>query len=195
MNTNKWNAVMLKNAQTIARQGGFTLIEIIVGIVTLGIVLSLLTVLLFPQAKRSAEPLLQMRAAELGIALMNEISSKSFDHNSDHAGGAIRCGEIGAPSCTNMLSGTGVLGPDGEARDEFNDVDDYHGLNNMTDSLGGDLSARYPGFSYSIHVCYSTASGTCVTPVPIPPSFKRVQITVTTPMGQNFLFSSIRGNY
>lgn len=191
MNTNKWNAVMLKNAQTIARQGGFTLIEIIVGIVTLGIVLSLLTVLLFPQAKRSAEPLLQMRAAELGIALMNEISSKSFDHNSDHAGGAIRCGETDAPPCTNMLSGTGVLGPDGEARHKFNDVDDYHGLSDIPSSL----SARYPGFSYRVQVCYSDAGGTCVTPVPIPPSFKRVQITVTTPMGQDFVFSSIRGNY
>ncbi len=181
--------VMFKQPATeqhaIPQQRGFTLIEIVVGIVTLGIVLSLLSVLLFPQAKRSAEPLLQMRAAELGIALMNEITGKSFDEFSDHSGGALRCGEAEPPPCSI------VLGPDGEARGDYNDVDDYHGLNNMTDSLGGDLSARYPGFSYSIHVCYSDSSGVCSGPS----VFKRIQITVTTPLGESIVFSSIRGNY
>lgn len=176
---------MLKQPYIITRQAGFTLIEIVVGLVTLGIVLSLLTVLLFPQAKRSAEPLLQMRAAELGMALMNEITSKSFDEYSDHSGGAIRCGEIDS-TCS------AVLGPDGETRPQYNDVDDYHGLNNMTNSLGDDLRSRYPGFSYHIHVCYSDPSGTCFNNVT---SFKCVQITVTTPMAQDFVFSSIRGNY
>jgi len=180
---------MLNSAHTIARQRGFTLVEIIVGIVVLGIALSLLTVLLFPQAKRSAEPLLQMRAAELGIALMNEVTSKSFDEFSDRNGGAIRCGETGAPACSSELA----FGPDSENRDEYNDVDDYHGLSNMTNSLNQGLAARYPGFSYNIQVCYSSLNGNCAgSGVTL---FKRVQITVTTPLGQDFVFSSIRGNY
>src|SRR5690554_7972709 len=134
-NSSEWILCMLKQPRTITQQGGFTLIEIVVGIVTLGIALALLTVLLFPQAKRSAEPLLQMRAAELGIALMNEITSKSFDENSDHSGGAVRCNETGAPTCSV------TLGPEGETRDNYNDVDDYHGLSNMTNSLGDNLRA------------------------------------------------------
>lgn len=180
---------MLKQPRTVTQQGGFTLIEIVVGIVTLGIALALLTVLLFPQAKRSAEPLLQMRAAELGIALMNEITSKSFDESSDHSGGAVRCGATDIPDAPDCSF---VLGPDiGEARSDYNDVDDYHGLSNMTNSLGTDLSARYPGFSYVIDVCYSDSTGSCSGPS----LFKRIEITVTTPLGQDFVFSSIRGNY
>lgn len=172
---------------SITRQKGFTLIEIIIGIVTLGIALSLLSTLIFPQAKRSVEPLIQMRAAELGIALMNEITSKSFDENSDHGGGIIRCGETSPPTCSL------VLGPESETRDEYNDVDDYHGLSNMTNSLGDDLSARYPGFSYSISVCYSDAQGTCVAAGTS--LFKRVDIAVTAPTGQTYTFSGLRGDY
>lgn len=168
---------------------GFTLIEIVIGIVALGIALSLLSVLLFPQAKRSAEPFMQMRAAELGIALMNEVSSKSFDHNSHHSGGVVRCGETNAPACSS------VLGRDGsETRDSFNDVDDYHGLNDMTNSLNHNLSTRYPGFSYHIDVCYSSKKGDCLAANP-PSAYKRIQITITTPLGENFTFSGIRGNY
>src|SRR5690554_6704988 len=177
-NSSEWIVCMLKQPRIITQQGGFTLIEIVVGIVTLGIALALLTVLLFPQAKRSAEPLLQMRAAELGIALMNEITSKSFDENSDHSGGAVRCGETDPFPCSV------VLGPDiGEARSDYNDVDDYHGLNDMTNSLGSDLSARYPGFSYAINVCYSTVTGLCDA-APPEPLYKRIEIAVTTPLGQ-----------
>jgi len=173
---------------SITRQQGFTLVEIIIGIVTLGIALSLLSTLLFPQAKRSVEPLMQMRAAELGIALMNEITSKSFDENSDHSGGVVRCGELDAPPCSL------VLGPEsGEARSTYNDVDDYHDLSNMTNSLGDDLSARYPGFSYNISVCYSNAQGACVTTGTS--LFKRVDISVTAPNGQSYTFSELRGNY
>lgn len=172
---------------SITRQKGFTLVEIVIGIVTLGIALSLLSTLLFPQAKRSVEPLMQMRAAELGIALMNEITSKSFDENSDHSGGAVRCNETGAPTCSVTLR------PEGETRDNYNDVDDYHDLSNMTNSLGDNLSARYPGFSYSISVCYSDAQGSCVAAGTS--LFKRVDISVTAPNGQSYTFSGLRGNY
>ena len=172
---------------SITRQQGFTLVEIIIGIVTLGIALSLLSTLLFPQAKRSVEPLMQMRASELGIALMNEITSKSFDHYSDHSGGAVRCNEIGAPTCSV------TLGPEGETRDNYNDVDDYHGLSNMTNSLGDSLTARYPGFSYNISVCYSDAQGSCVAAGTS--LFKRVDISVSAPNGQSYTFSELRGNY
>ncbi len=50
---------------------GFTLIELIVGIVVLSISFSLLTTLILPLSEKSAEQLHQVRAAELGQSMMN----------------------------------------------------------------------------------------------------------------------------
>lgn len=173
-------------------QQGFTLIEIIVGIVTLGISLVLLSVIIFPQAQRSAEPILQARAATLGQALLDEIMGKSFDENSNRSGGQLRCDEVGADACTLPDN----LGPDGETRDNFNDVDDYHQLEvnfpQLEDALGETLAARYSGFEFAVDVCYSNSLGECETAVT---SYKRVEVTITTPVGQDFQFSAIRGNY
>lgn len=181
-----------KSGCRAARQQGFTLIEIIVGIVTLGISLVLLTVIIFPQAQRSAEPILQARAAALGQALLDEIMSKPFDENSDRSGGQIRCGEIDADECTLPAN----LSPDSETRDRFNDVDDYHQLEvnfpQLENALGDTLAARYSGFEFAVDVCYSNSKGECQTEITL---FKRVEVTITTPVGQDFQFSAIRGNY
>lgn len=171
---------------------GFTLVELIVGIVTLGLTFVILSVIIFPQAQRSAEPVLQARAASLGQAILDEIMSKGFDHNSDFSGGALRCGETGAPACTDPI----LLGPEGEVRDQFNDVDDYHQLEvnfpTLEDALGTDLAERYPNFQFAVTVCYATAEGECEANIT---AFKRVTVTITTPLGQDFQFSAIRGNY
>jgi len=81
---------------------GFTLIELIIGIVMLAITLSIITALIAPQAQKSAEPITALRASELGQSLMNEIQSKSFDEHSDRSPPFRRCGEIlvGAQACT-----------------------------------------------------------------------------------------------
>lgn len=173
-------------------QQGFTLIEIIIGIVVLSISIVLLTTLIFPQAQRSAEPLLQLRAAALGQAFIDEIAGKSFDENSDRQGGTLRCNEGGADLCTAPAN----LGPDGEAREDFDDVDDYHELEinypSLEDALGDDIAARYEGFSFAIEVCYSDSNGTCQGTVSL---YKRIQVDVTTSFGQTFTFATVRGNY
>lgn len=87
-------------------QSGFTLIEIIVGIVVLAIALVVITGALGPLYKRSADPWHQVRAAELGHSLLNEIMARSFDENSDRAGSEFRCNadpteEPGAAPCSD----------------------------------------------------------------------------------------------
>src|SRR5690554_5084105 len=184
----------ITRAQFRSSQQGFTLVELIIGLVVLGLAVVMLAMLFFPQAQRSAEPILQTRAAGLGQALMLEIMSKSFDQHSDRTGGLLRCGETDAPTCTEPTA----LRPDsGETRALFNDVDDYHGLNSiddpLSDALGQAIGHRYPNFNYAIDVCYYDVAIKECSPVITP--YKLITITITTPLGQDIGFSAVRGNY
>lgn len=167
------------------RQRGFTLIEIIVGIVTLGIALVVLSTLLFPQAPRSAEPLIQARASALGQMFINEIMSKAFDQQSNLLGGGNPC-ESGSNNCSS-------IGPDaGETRANFNDVDDYHELVEPLDSILPTAAGRFRGFDYEISVQYSDNKGQ---PIAGQSNFKLITVTIKAPNQQDFVFSAIRGNY
>lgn len=137
--------------QRSAYQGGFSLIEIVVGIVVSAIALSFLSTLFFANAGRSVEPLLQIKAAEFGQALMDEILSKSFDELTP-AGGV--------PACTTCSAQGGF--DDGEARADFDDVDDYNTYCNATapyeplvDSLGNTISQNSDDilYRYAMSVC------------------------------------------
>ncbi|WP_026376635.1 type IV pilus modification PilV family protein [Aestuariibacter salexigens] len=187
---------------------GFTLIEIVVGLVLFSIVLLTVTTLIAPQVRRGVDPIWQVRAAELAQSLMNEISAKSFDEASNRGGGMTRCNE--GTDCTPSAS----LGPDaGESRDIFDDVDDYHGLNQsgaaILNTLGNQLSAEgvslYAGFTAQVSVFYddnvdgvndddtdgdgTLDSGTYVG------NTKLISVTITTPGGERLAFSRLRSNF
>jgi len=170
---------------------GFTLIELIVGIVVLSISFSVLTTLIYPLANQSAEQIHQIRAAELGQSMVNEILGRAFDENSDMAGGYIRCGESGV-SCS-------VIGADaGEDRATYDDVDDYDAINfsdtvKVRNSLGEDISTLYIGFSVNVTVINDAnydGSGTGNNS-----TAKLITITVRTPQDFDFVFSVYKVNF
>jgi MSHA pilin protein MshD len=179
-----------------SKSNGFTLIELIVGIVVLSISFSLITTLILPLSEKSAEQIHQVRASELGQSMMSEILARAFDENSDMAGGLIRCSEPDAVtnSCSTIIN----FGPDAsETRQTFNDVDDYDGYDSEdTDddnALGEAFSSIYPGFRIRVSVCYSNFTGTCNN-ISVERA-KLITVTVTTPQGFDFLFSFYRANY
>lgn len=172
-------------------QRGFTLIEIIVGIVAFGIAAITLTVLVFPQAPKTAEPILQTRASALASMFMEEIMAKGFDEQSDLSGSYTRCGDPGAANCT-APSG---FGSDGETRAQYDDVDDFDGLASPTpisDILSSVPAGRFSSYQYEINVTYADASGQSVATIS---DFKRIDVTITVPTSQRFIFNSLRGNY
>jgi MSHA pilin protein MshD len=176
---------------TTKNQKGFTLIETIVGIVVLSIAFSIFTTLIYPLANQSAEQVHQIKAAELGQSLINEILGKAYDHNSDMSGGLTRCGDTGAIGCTTSNS----LGPEvGETRSDFNDVDDYHELTILADSLGNSVPfGGYIGYELGVEVKadsnYDGASDTNSSVA------KLITVTVTTPQDFDFVFSVYRVNF
>ncbi len=61
------------------RSEGFTLLELVIGIVVFTISLTIVLSLIVPQAEQTAEPFRQVKAAKLGQSLMNDILSRSYD--------------------------------------------------------------------------------------------------------------------
>ncbi|QDE32830.1 type IV pilus modification PilV family protein [Shewanella polaris] len=165
--------------------GGFTLIELVVGMMVIGIAIVMLTSMLFPQADRAAATLHRVRSAELAHSVMNEIWGKRYDQNTNPNGGVPACNASGGIACTS----SGLLGIDsGESRDSFNDVDDYNGLNetaNMLDS-SQTYAQAYPRYKLQVSVAYID---------PATQAEKLITVAVTTPAGEVITYQAVRSNY
>ena len=170
-------------------QRGVTLVEMIVGIVVLAISLSIITSVLGPLFIKSADPWHQVRAAELGQSLMNEIMAKAFDENSSRSGSLLRCGEPGAIACTV------ALGPEEAQRSDFDDVDDYHCFRasgaSLSDVMGQSMADSYSGYQLAVELSYAgTDYGFANNRL-----VKKISLTVTAPDGTALLFTSLKGNW
>ncbi|TWX72710.1 prepilin-type N-terminal cleavage/methylation domain-containing protein [Colwellia sp. C1TZA3] len=197
---------------TSVGQQGFTLIEIIVGIVVLSIAFSIFTSLIYPLANQSAKQVHQIKAAELGQSMINEILAKAFDENSDMSGGLYRCGEDSnndgevkaddGETCTL----TENLGPDIDEKDDdgnderakFDDVDDYHNLSVIGSSLGSSdaIEQLYIGYQIKVQVSNdSDYSGDYDANIDNNFTAKLITVTVTTPQGFDFVFAVYRVNF
>ncbi len=187
-----------------ATQKGFTLVELVIGMVVFAIALTFVTTLIFPLSSRSIDPIMQVRATELANTILNEIGSKSFDENSvgeafcnDDKNGDGDLDDAGEQACTLAAN----FGPDsGEFRtsttSNYDDVDDYHQLRQgageatsiIRNSLGEDLTVDgesvYAGFSFVVNVSYLNFASNA----------KVVTVVVSTPGGQDLVFSTIKSN-
>jgi MSHA pilin protein MshD len=172
-------------------QQGFTLIELIVGIVVFSISLAIVSTLITPAEEKSADNVLQIKASELGQSLMNDITSRAFDDNSDMSGGRVRCGEPagGDNDCTTVI---GVeLDEDIDDRNTFDDVDDFHGFEARVNSTDDPIDGGYDQFIINVSVTYAgvdlgLADNTLA---------KRITVTVTTPLGTAIEFTSHKANF
>lgn len=177
---------------------GFSLIELITGIVVLAIAMMFISSILGPLFVRSAEPWHQVRAAELGNSLMNEIMARSFDENSSRGTSMLRCGDAGAPACIAAIPSCPVSGmstaTEEASRDLYNDVDDYHCLQvsgaAVFTNLNPNLQASYSQYQVSVTVSLAGATaGLAATQV------KRVDVQVTAPNSEVITFSGFKGNW
>ncbi|WP_350431968.1 prepilin-type N-terminal cleavage/methylation domain-containing protein [Shewanella sp. H8] len=163
---------------------GFTLIELVVGMMVIGIAIVMLTSMLLPQADRAAKTLHRVRSAELAHSVMNEIWGKRYDQQTNPNGGVPACD---APA-GNTCSAVSALGNDGETRDTFNDVDDYDGLDqtaNMLDS-SQTYAQAYPNYQLNVSVTYLNSATKAQ---------KLITVDVTTPANEVITYQAVRSNY
>lgn len=175
------------------RSKGFTLIELVVGIVVMAIALTLISSVFFSSRNSAVEPILQVRAAAFGQALMSEILGKAFDEATP-VGGVPACT---AASCT----AAGNLGSDGELRRDFDDVDDYNdycdpsSLFFLSDALGN-TPDHYDNFRMRVCVIYDgDFNGVSDANV----NAKLITVQIYAPTGVNLseaiTFTAYRGNF
>ncbi len=170
---------------------GFTLVEIIVAIVALAISMSVILSLIVPAEQQSADQLHQIKAAELGQGMLDEILGRAFDDNSDMVGGHWRCDETAKPACTDEAA----FGPEPDElatdRNSFDDVDDYHGFSAKVNSTNTQLDTGYDSFKITIDVQYKGLELNLTNNR----LAKRITVTITTPLGTDINFTVYKSNF
>ena len=187
---------------------GFTLIELILGIIILGFV-SLIMIPLVNSIRHSPDPAIRQRGIALGQALMDEILAKKWDENTPTGGGPICTSEspdqLARPSlidnCLTGATAIAALGSDGESRTDYDDVDDYNGLSSSDNFVDqNNASFSLPGYSRSATVDYiasnaSPVSATSPVSSAVITDTKRIVVRVTTPRQENLTLVALLCNY
>ena len=141
-----------------SRQQGLSLVELIVTIVILAIALTGISVVIQGGLSQSADTTLNVRTVALGQAYLDEILGKRFDENTRNSG-IPPCRPSAPPPrrCTNEAS----FGPDGgENRARYDDVDDFHGLDQgdgqatPLQDAEGNTRTDYENFRVQVSVRY-----------------------------------------
>lgn len=95
---------------------GVTLIELLVFIVVMAIALAAVVGVYSQAVRGSNDPLIRLRALELGQAQLDEILARKFDENTPN-GGVPACDSTGGPVCAGIV-----------ADSDYDDVGDYNGF-------------------------------------------------------------------
>lgn len=172
---------------------GFTLVELVITIAVLSVALLGVAYSLQYSAQHGADSLWQTKTVELAQAYSDEILTKRFDEQSP-VGGIPACG-----SSASAAACSAILGPEaGEQRgagvNSYDDVDDYHGLDEMppVDALGA-VRSGYAGYRVEVRVSYAGSDLGLGSNL----QAKQIRILVTPPLtpATAVPFSVYRGNY
>lgn len=145
----------------IKKSKGFTLLEIVLGIVVISIVTVTLVPMMFIFTKNTVDPLFDTKANFIVSDLFYKLKQVSYDEKSDHNGGQCRCGEVlysksgqiicnsnctvenefGPDDITSMINGS-VIGSEKNQLSSiiYNDVDDFDTLKICSNSF---IQANY----------------------------------------------------
>ena len=170
------------------RQGGFTLIEVVVAIVVVGVAVAGLASLFVSSAGHSHEPYLRERALAVANAFMDEILNKRWDENTPLGGG---CVNTGSAACASGPAPAGI-GTEETTRAAYDDIDDYNAIVNQTPPQDADANAMpgYDGYSVSVNVTQPGAwNGVAGVDV------KRIVVSVTASAGETVSLTAYRLNF
>lgn len=158
---------------------GATLIELVMTIVIISVAIAGVVGAFALITGRSADPLNQTRAVELAQLYMDEIITRKYDHNAPEGGVPRYNG-----SC-NIATEEGAGN-----RGQFNDVDDYDGLEDSPPADAQGPLDGYNGFTVEVEVRCDNDG------LDLPAGqAKRIDLSITAPGNQTFVFSAYKANF
>ncbi len=167
---------------------GFTLIEVLVTIIVIGIAATAIMSVFTSTVRRSANPLIQQQAIAIAEAYIEEIQSKRFCEDLPVS--------LNAPSICSPLETGGAEA--GESRINFDDIKDYNdasvdgGIVDQNNQSIAGLSA----YSVDVAVVSAALSNTAgQTLTNAANEVVRIDVTVTHPAIDAVVLSVFRTNY
>lgn len=179
------------NANKRQGQQGMTMIELVISIMIISVALVATVNGMMPALSHNADPLWRDKSIKLAQLYIDEVLSKKYDETSSTGGSDSLSASsfINNPNCA-------TLGPDaGENRNEYDDVDDYHGLSDTPPRLQSGISlSNYVGYSAAITVScdgntVASSGGTANDHA------KKITVVISSPSNQSMTFAVYRGNF
>lgn len=176
-----------RNASVTA--AGFSLVEMVVTILIISIAMVGISSSLAFGLRHQSDGIWRTKAVALAEAYFEEISARRYDENTPNGG-------VPACSPTTTSCSTSANFNDGEARGDFDDVDDYNGISDMPpqDATGAPRSG-YNNYRVSVDVAYATAAQVTALGLADATDAKIVTIRVTPPGQQDMEFTLLRSNF
>jgi MSHA pilin protein MshD len=169
------------------RQAGFTLIELVIVIVLVGALMAGMTALFVSNVGHSHRPFLAQRTLAVANAMMDEILHKQWNEATPTGGGCVNSGSGSCPAGPAAV----VIGNDGESRANYDDIDDYNGLNQSPpQDSSGTAMPGYSGFSVSVSVTQPAAAWNGVPAADV----RLITVRVTSSSGETLSLSAYRVN-
>ncbi|MDT8383718.1 MAG: prepilin-type N-terminal cleavage/methylation domain-containing protein [Gammaproteobacteria bacterium] len=168
------------------RQAGFTLIETIIVIVLVGAMMAGMTTLFMNNVGNSHRPYLRQKALSVANAFMDEIQRKRWNEATPLGGGCVNTG-ASCPAGPAVVA----IGSDGDTRATYDDIDDYHGLNQRPpqDSSATNMP-DYSGYTVSVSVVQPATSWNGVPAADV----RLITVSVTSPGNETISLSTYRVN-
>lgn len=187
----------------LTRHAGFTLIEMIVVIIILAVALTAITTILSSNTTNSANTYFETRAIELAQAYSDEIMAHRFDEQSALDGvppcdGLSTDDPVPSSSCT-LLASFGA-DTDETSRSLYDDVDDYHGLDEGSGSAteapllnsAGATRTGYENFRVEVSVIYA---GDLAPLSAARTDTKKIVVSISQPNTERLDFTVYKSNF
>lgn len=163
-----WPVAKLRGQSGTGRQAGFSLVELVVALVVLGIGVTAFLNLIINTTRHSADPMLQQQAHAVAQAYMEEVLAQPFCDPGFSTTCRTSCTSASACSACNTVEGS---------RSNYDSVCDFAGLNDNTgarDFTGG-LVGGLGAYNIAVNVDDSAVTLSGLTSA----SGQIVQVTVT----------------